>query len=324
MGFPYISLHNLWWDFSIPLPDTRYINTTIIVSYHLPSLIIISLLVDLILSQRIQRAVFISQAVGVFVFIIHVLILYKYPLFNNSFPLFVTTYSLLLITVFCIFGVPVIQTIKKIFGDIYFWMRSIHIDTIKIKSNKKNTLYLRSFKLDEHVVSEFKPFFTRFLPAPSIKNTLELTIVKSVYNYSALIAVGNPNDTLPPLGAIREYLSEEDWRPFVMTEIGAAERILFQCGPSQHTKWESEQIISTKSVEKLVLVFPAEPNIALEYFYSNKELFKYYSDVNIIEKLLKSGELRCLYFSKNGPVLVKNKFKSDFDYLLALDHAMAQ
>jgi hypothetical protein len=93
-------------------------------------------------------------------------------------------------------------------------------------------------------------------------NRFEETIAPILELYGPVIAVGDPQDTLPRVGAYRDYVNDNDWREHVRAYIRTADVIVLIPGQSHWVQWELEQILEGDFLNKVILVFP--PGQSLE------------------------------------------------------------
>jgi hypothetical protein len=70
------------------------------------------------------------------------------------------------------------------------------------------------------------------------------------------IAIGEPGERLPPLGASREYLQHSDWKAVVQTLIGEAALILFYLGSGESLEWEFQTVMAKGARNRLLALTP--------------------------------------------------------------------
>ncbi len=217
---------------------------------------------------------------------------------------------------------PAIIFLKGLIGSFTDWCKMISIKANKdTRENQKPILLLRPFSIDNtKLKNRQSPFLFLF---PLIKNyeSLEETISKSAYRYGPLIAVGKPGEQSPPLGAIREYFHEEEWQPFVERTVNEAQRIVFICGATKYTRWETERILEYDMKEKLVLVMPPIAGMANEYFKMNPEIVSLFDITDNWLREIAKGNVLCIYRKNKQSVAVFNYFSATQDYQLALDNS---
>ncbi len=95
--------------------------------------------------------------------------------------------------------------------------------------------------------------FVRFL------DTYEQTIGFAFRHMGPLVAIGDPTDGLPHLGAYRIYVGQEgDWQQMVSALAAKASYVLMQIGNSDGLMWEVQYIVNHVRPEQLVLCLPNE------------------------------------------------------------------
>ena len=117
-------------------------------------------------------------------------------------------------------------------------------------------LLLRCFGMDDY----------RAIGEAGLQPNFEETLVHSLRHIGPVIAVGRPDEPLPPFGAARLYVDSDDWRAEVtrlMEEARAVVLVLFARQPpqgiqeAQGFRWELQQALSRVVPGKILLVLPA-------------------------------------------------------------------
>ena len=70
------------------------------------------------------------------------------------------------------------------------------------------------------------------------------------------MAIGRPGETLPPLGAAREYLAGEAWRGRARDLVDQAQLIVIVLGASEGLAFEYEEIAGRQAIDRVLLVIP--------------------------------------------------------------------
>jgi hypothetical protein len=113
-------------------------------------------------------------------------------------------------------------------------------------------LYLRSFT-DEKFTSRplgdnaFWPFSVR---------TDEERLVELLRSAGPVVAVGQPGEKLPELGAARTYLPEHAWQTVVANWIASARLVVIRIGASEGVWWEIRMSISRIDPRSVILLVP--------------------------------------------------------------------
>jgi hypothetical protein len=87
---------------------------------------------------------------------------------------------------------------------------------------------------------------------------LEEVVAANVKAFGPPVAIGLPKETIPPLGALREYYSDDDWRGAVTDWCARAEEIVVIAGTSPGSIWELRHIFENDLTNRLVVVFPPD------------------------------------------------------------------
>jgi hypothetical protein len=73
------------------------------------------------------------------------------------------------------------------------------------------------------------------------------------------IALGNPEDVLPPEGAARDYAEDADWQQHFVKLADSAAAIVMEVSRSDNLRWEMAAIRSRGWQEKLFVITPPVP-----------------------------------------------------------------
>jgi hypothetical protein len=74
-----------------------------------------------------------------------------------------------------------------------------------------------------------------------------------------VVAIGRPGEKLPPVGAARTWLSNDDWQARVTDYLGKCRFAVMMIGVikgEDGLAWELRRVLETISLEKLILVMP--------------------------------------------------------------------
>jgi len=114
-------------------------------------------------------------------------------------------------------------------------------------------LFLRSFQDDRVRVNER----VTMAGLPSVQGLrLEEALGSLLGGFGPFIAVGEPGEGLPQLGAARAYFSEGEWQEAVLQWIRQARLIVLLCGPTRWVHWEMQNTIANGRLDRLLLVLP--------------------------------------------------------------------
>jgi len=85
---------------------------------------------------------------------------------------------------------------------------------------------------------------------------LEETLAWTLGRLGPFLAVGEPHEGLPQLGAARAYLDEDAWQGVVLHWIRTSRLIVMLAGPTSWIHWEIQGIIHLERLYRLLLVLP--------------------------------------------------------------------
>jgi hypothetical protein len=126
---------------------------------------------------------------------------------------------------------------------------------------RRPVLLLRSFQDDSlevrvHAENEATPVerlniesFARF----------EEVVAWALWKHGPIRAIGQPGTRLQPLGAVRDYYSDDQWQPAVREYIDESALIVFVVGRSPGLLWEVENVRAHGALAKCVFILPPVP-----------------------------------------------------------------
>ncbi len=88
----------------------------------------------------------------------------------------------------------------------------------------------------------------------------EEQLVGALGAFGPVVAVGQPGEPVPRLGASRFYLPGDDWQAGVLELMEKAQLIVLRLGEGEGLWWEVEQARTTQPPGKLVLLVPGRHN----------------------------------------------------------------
>ncbi|MDQ3765288.1 MAG: succinylglutamate desuccinylase/aspartoacylase family protein [Actinomycetota bacterium] len=116
-------------------------------------------------------------------------------------------------------------------------------------------LYLRSF-CDDEIKMRARAANGRSSLERVLKVRFEEVVTDHLWRYGPVVAIGRPGDRLPPLGAARDYVSDEQWQQKVEQLMLSASIIVLVLGRTEGLAWELKKIIELDLIRKLVVLFP--------------------------------------------------------------------
>jgi hypothetical protein len=139
----------------------------------------------------------------------------------------------------------------------------------------KRAMYLRRFDRDRqkqpYVPHDFAGQMLSVIPGLrsivtfAYQIRLEDSIVHALGESARLIALGDPHERLPMLGAHRVYVGAEDWKDTVRQLTSAADIVILIVDFSTAVEWEIEMVISSDALPRTVLVLP-QPKRAKDWY----------------------------------------------------------
>jgi hypothetical protein len=124
-------------------------------------------------------------------------------------------------------------------------LRCVRGDEVLAFDQRAPILFLRSFR-DDHLG------VPTYFGTPRAR--IEELLVRRLEAFGPVIAVGEPNETLPQTGAHRLYFDDATWKESVSGLIRRARLIVMALGDSPGLEWEWQEVLK-HSDESRVLVF---------------------------------------------------------------------
>ena len=86
--------------------------------------------------------------------------------------------------------------------------------------------------------------------------THEQRLARTLRKVGPFVAVGDPTEELPQLGAARVYAADEDWQTTVDELTARAGAVLLQTGDSDGLAWEVDHVVALGAPERMILALP--------------------------------------------------------------------
>jgi len=129
------------------------------------------------------------------------------------------------------------------------------------RDERAPVLFLRSFQDDDlrvRVHSRSRASSVERL-ALLEDSTFEDLLAWHAARLGPVIAIGQPGTRLQPLGAVRDYFSDDDWQTAVLKRINMSAAVVFVVGRSPGAQWELAQLCTRGALGKTLFVFPPVP-----------------------------------------------------------------
>jgi hypothetical protein len=182
----------------------------------------------------------------------------------------------------------------------------------KILSEDKRppVVYLRSFK-DDKITSRA----IRQTSWP-VFYTEEEYLVDVLHDFGPCIAIGQPGENLPNLGAARMYLEDNTWQDRVRELVISSKLVVLRAGNTQNFLWEVEQSAKNVKPEHIIILIPGVKSIYDEFLlranrYFPKPLPEHPGDSSLVRRI---GSLSgYIYFDEDWtPHFVKFQYRVSF------------
>jgi hypothetical protein len=140
-------------------------------------------------------------------------------------------------------------------------LRRLRARTVDLASDSADdasrVLYLRTFSTDPALarLSSTQSGWTQALMS---RRTQEEELAAAVRTIGALVAVGQPGESLPYLGAMRGYLPVDRWQENVRRLLATARLVLLVAGHGSGLSWELARAVELVPPTRLVLLIPMD------------------------------------------------------------------
>jgi hypothetical protein len=110
-------------------------------------------------------------------------------------------------------------------------------------------LFLRSFQDDEKISYQMGS-------AAFVDWSLETRLAAHFSKIGPFVAIGNPKDKTPEIGAARALLSDDQWQARVIDWMDRARVIVLMSGVTHWVGWELKNVLDRNHADKLIILFP--------------------------------------------------------------------
>ncbi len=114
-------------------------------------------------------------------------------------------------------------------------------------------LFLRRFS-DDGVATWPSGKVSQFRSSYPVR--LEEVCATVASEFGPFVAIGEPGERLPQLGAARDYCSENEWQDVVSTWLDRALMVIAIAGSSDWLCWELRSLVEKKHLDRLMLLLP--------------------------------------------------------------------
>lgn len=129
-------------------------------------------------------------------------------------------------------------------------------DDLVARDSRPPVIYLRSF-LDDPIASKEEPQDTGAPGGGAIAGpTEEQQLAEIMTQIGPFIAIGDPSERFPELGAARTYVSGTEWKDRVLAWILGAKLVVLRAGITEGFWWEVETVAKNVKPEQIVFLIP--------------------------------------------------------------------
>lgn len=119
-----------------------------------------------------------------------------------------------------------------------------------------DSLFLRSFNDDAMGFRAVNPHIGAFGVFQGLAVRFEELLAALVSQKSSLVAIGKPGEPLPELGAVRTYVSDDEWQSAVEETAKRVGSILLVAGVTDGLKWELTHLREWGLAQKATILLP--------------------------------------------------------------------
>jgi hypothetical protein len=131
----------------------------------------------------------------------------------------------------------------------------VSLEQAQAVDRRRPVLFLRSFR-DDGVSLAAPPsgFAYKLFGYGDRKKTLDELLLEEGTTFGPVVALGNPNDPVPPYGAARGYAQHSDWQKMVSELMEAAVAIVICVDETPSLWWEIEHVSQNAHTAKTLLL----------------------------------------------------------------------
>ena len=131
-------------------------------------------------------------------------------------------------------------------------------ERVLAKDARAPIVYLRPFRADGAQIAKRMWSRARISPRETFFETYEERLARTLRKIGPFVAVGDPTERLPLLGAARMYAADEDWQATVGELMSHAAVVLLHAGEGTGFGWEVRRVIEGCAPERTILSLPLE------------------------------------------------------------------
>lgn len=137
-------------------------------------------------------------------------------------------------------------------------MRVSGADRVLAEDVRPPIVYLRPFGADRTEIARRMSSYVRVSPREGFEKTYEERLARTLRTIGPFVAVGDPTERLPLLGAARMYADDDEWRATVGELMAEAGVVLLHVGEGNGLTWEFCHVIELDVPERMILSLPLD------------------------------------------------------------------
>lgn len=137
-------------------------------------------------------------------------------------------------------------------------MRVAGAERVLADDKRAPIVYLRPFDTDHTQIATRMYSRLRVSPRERFEPTYEQRLARTLRKAGPFVAVGDPTERLPELGAARVYAADADWQETVDELTERASMIVMHAGETEGVSWEVHHVIALAAPERVILSLPLQ------------------------------------------------------------------
>jgi hypothetical protein len=131
-------------------------------------------------------------------------------------------------------------------------MRARRAEVVLSHDPRPPILYLRPFRFDGTLTHQNRPW--------KMESTYEEHLAHALGKFGPFVAIGQPGEAWPELGADRLYVDGDRWQQEVRGLMARAAAVVLTAGDSEGLRWELQEAVATVAPERLLIFLPLGPS----------------------------------------------------------------
>ena len=135
-------------------------------------------------------------------------------------------------------------------------MRAKEAERVLADDARPPIVYLRPFGADAGQIANRWSSRLRISPREGLELTYEQRLARTLRKIGPFVAVGDPTEPLPMIGAARLYAADEDWQETIDELTDRAGVLLMHAGEGDGLAWEVRHVVEQDEPERVILSLP--------------------------------------------------------------------